>query len=399
MKVLAIILAGGKGTRLEPLVTERCKPAVPFGGKYRIIDFVLSNCLNSGIRCINVMVQYKSDSLQKHIRDGWSILSPSLGEYIDVYPPQQRRGEKWYAGTADAIFQNFFSIESEKPDIVLVLSGDHIYRMDYREMIEYHIEKQADLSIACLPVPKEDGSRFGVMETEEDDRIVGFEEKPANPKTIPGRDSHCMASMGIYVFSLEVLKKELNLNAREDDSHDFAKDIIPNMIPEYKVFAFPFTDANNNTKYWKDVGTIGSYFQANLDLLNVDSGIDLYDKNWKFRTFQAQASPSRIIAQGSTFGMVINSILGGSNTILGTVKNSIIGPNVFVDEEVEIKDSILFGDSRILNGAKIKRAIVDKHVTVPPNFQIGYNEAEDRKRFFITEDKIVVIPRSMKIEV
>ncbi|MDH4129731.1 MAG: sugar phosphate nucleotidyltransferase, partial [Spirochaetota bacterium] len=342
MKVLAIILAGGKGTRLYPLVEKRCKPAVPFGGKYRIIDFTLSNCINSGIRQINVMVQYLSDSLQKHIRDGWNILSPALDEYIDVYPPQQRHSERWYQGTADAIFQNLFTIERVNPDYILVLAGDHIYKMDYREIINYHIKNHADLTIATIPTPIEESSGFGVIEIDSNNRIIGFEEKPKSPKPIPNNPKMALASMGIYVFSREVLFHHLILDADSSSSHDFGKDIIPKMVSNNPVYSFAHQYPDGKPRYWRDVGTLKSYYDSNMDLLNENCEFELFHENWKFRTCQTQSSPNLVGIEANSSEFLINSIVTGGAYIRGKVKNCIMSPEVIIGKDAEVSNSILF---------------------------------------------------------
>ncbi len=393
MKILAIILAGGKGTRLAPLSDKRCKPAVPFGGRFRIIDFALSNCINSGIRQINVMVQYLSDSLQKHIRDGWSILSPALGEYIDVYPPQQRRSEQWYLGTADAIYQNIFTIEEENPDYVLILAGDHIYKMDYRELINYHREKRADLTIATIPVNLDEGSSFGIMEVNSKGQIVGFEEKPENPKPLSNNPDKTLASMGIYIFTKNVLNHRLMLDADSPSSHDFGKDIIPKMLTQNKVFSFPFQHYDGSPRYWRDVGTLNSYYQANMDLLDKNCSLDVFSEYWKFRTCQTQSAPTMIAIEENSSDYLINSIVSGGAIIRGKVKNSILSPEVVIEQGAEVDQSVLFSSCHIKKGAKIKKAIIEKEVIIPPGYCIGYDREKDKKRFKVTSEGITVVAR------
>jgi glucose-1-phosphate adenylyltransferase len=395
MKVLAIILAGGKGTRLKNLVNDRCKPAVPFGGKYRIIDFVLSNCVNSNIRQIITIVQYKSDSLHKHIRDGWDKLSTFMGEYIDVSPPQQRVEERWFEGTADAIYQNLFTIDNENPDYVLVLSGDHIYKMNYWEMINYHRDRNSKITIATRPVPIEEGYQFGILKVNPDGRITEFKEKPANPDPMPGYPDKCLANMGIYVFDTEDLKKYLIEDAKSKDSkHDFGKDIIPKMIEEVDVFSFPFMDEEGNPRYWKDVGTVSAYYQAHMDLLKPDSSLKLNDPEWKIRTYQSQSSPVRVLKNGKVF----RSLLDGGSIISGTINNSVLGSKINIGENAEINDSIIFNNVKIGKKAKIRRTILDKYVEVPDGYEIGYNLDEDRKKFYVSDENIVVISRNTKIQ-
>lgn len=398
MKVMTIILAGGKGTRLKTLVKDRCKPAVPFGGKYRIIDFVLSNCVNSNIRQIITIVQYKSDSLHKHIRDGWDKLSNFMGEYIDVVPPQQRVGERWFEGTADAIYQNLFTIESENPDYVVILSGDHIYKMDYFEMINHHKEKGSDLTIATIPVPMNEGDQFGILKVNNEERIIEFKEKPKNPDPMPGYPDKCLANMGIYVFSTKILKEYLMNDASSDESsHDFGKDIIPKMIKEANVFSFPFMDEKGEPRYWKDVGTVSAYYHAHMDLLDEDSSFRLSDPDWKIRTHQNQSSPTRILNTKGYKGKVTKSILDGGSTIAGKVNKSILGSNVYIDSNSEINESVIFDNVKIGKNVKIKKAVIDKYVEIPDNYQIGYNIEEDKKKFYVSDDNIVLVPRMTKL--
>lgn len=399
MKVLALILAGGKGTRLKSLVTNRCKPAVPFGGKYRIIDFVLSNCVNSNIRQIITIVQYKSDSLHRHIRDGWDKLSTFMGEYIDVSPPQQRVGERWFEGTADAIYQNLFTIDNEEPDYVLILSGDHIYKMNYFDMINYHTKHDSNLTIATIPVKIEEGDQFGILKVNTQGKIIEFKEKPKNPDPMPNYPDKCLANMGIYVFTTDVLKKYLIEDAASSDSsHDFGKDIIPKMINEANVFSFPFMDENGNPKYWKDVGTVLAYYDAHMDLLKPDSTFKLSDLNWKIRTYQNQSAPVRILSDGKYKGKVLCSLLDGGSTIAGLVNKSILGPNVYIGIGAEIHESVIFGNAKIGKNVKIKRAIIDKYVEISDGCQIGYDLEEDRKKFYVSEENIVIVPRKTKIK-
>ncbi len=396
MKVLAIILAGGKGTRLEPLVAERCKPAVPFGGKFRIIDFVLSNCINSEIRRINVMVQYKSNSLQKHIVEGWSFLSPYLGEYIDVYPPQQRVGEHWYSGTADAVYQNLFTIEEEKPDLVLILSGDHIYKMDYRKMIAEHLENQAALTIASIPTPIKDGSRFGILGINEVGKVIEFQEKPPTPFPIPDDPDQCLASMGIYIFNTESLVQRLVKDAQSQSDHDFGKNIIPAMIHTEPVYAHLFCDEQGNAEYWRDVGTISSFYDSNMDLLLPGSGFTIDDPTWQFRTVQLQNAPARIL--GNNPNQQINhSYFSNGSVIEGDVIHSILGFNVNVKPEAQVLDSVLFNGVTVGEGATVQRAIVDKGVTIPDGVDIAEIDVDNYggKR---TEDGISVLPKGFQLD-
>lgn len=401
-QTLAVVLAGGTGTRLKPLTAERAKPAVPFGGKYRIIDFVLANCLHSGLRRVLVLTQYKSHSLQKHLRDGWSIFNPELGEYITPVPPQMRTGERWYQGTADAIYQNLYLVERSEAEAVLILSADHIYRMDYEAMLKAHKAGGADVTVAAMEVPLAEARAFGVMAVDGDDRIVGFEEKPEAPQAIPGQPDTALVSMGIYVFSSGLLLDELRRDhADEASSHDFGKDILPRLIGSNKVMAYRFGgDAGRVTpdRYWRDVGTIDAYYQANMDLLKPVPPLDLYQADWPIRSYQAQTPPARTVPGVSgTEGIFINSIVAGGTVIAGgSVQHSILFPQVFIDDGAFVEDAILFQGVRVGAGARLRRCIIDKDVEVPPREQIGYDSKRDRERFTVSEQGIVVVPKGYR---
>jgi glucose-1-phosphate adenylyltransferase len=399
-KVLAMILAGGRGERLYPLTRDRAKPAVPFGGIYRIIDFTLSNCINSDIRRIYVLTQYKSTSLHRHIQFGWSILSVPLGEFIGAIPAQQRMGEQWYQGTADAIFQNIYLLQQEKPDHVLILSGDHIYKMDYRKMIASHLERGADLTVAAIRMDRGLSREFGVIGVDEDSRINGFEEKPETPQTIPGDPEGILASMGVYVFHTEVLVRRLIEDARSESSHDFGKDIIPRMIQKDKVFAFDFRGGDQGgTGYWRDVGTIDAYFEANIDLVLVTPHLNLYDPHWPIHTYQPPFPPAKtVLEEEGRRGIALNSILSNGCIISGgSVKRSVLSPNVRVHSYAEVEDSILLEGVEIGRHAKIRRTIIDKEVQIPSGMEIGYHLEEDAKRFTVTGSGIVVVPKWLKL--
>jgi len=401
---LTVVLAGGMGARLAPLTDNRAKPAVPFGGKYRIIDFTLTNCLHSGLRRILVLTQYKSHSLQKHLRDGWSIFNPELGEYITVVPPQMRKGDKWYSGTADAIYQNLWLLSRSDAKYVVVLSGDHIYRMDYAPMLERHKETGADLSIACMEVPIAEATDFGVMAIDENQKIVEFTEKPTQPSPLPHDPDKSLASMGIYIFTTDALTDALEQDADNPDSnHDFGKDIIPKLINKEKVYAHQFggsTGRVTEDDYWRDVGTIDSLYQANMDLLQPVSPIDLYQRDWGIRTYEPQLPPARTTAsETGNEGIFINSLI--SNGVLiagGSVQNSVLSSNVKIKDGATVSASILCDDVEVGEYSQLQNCIIDKHVKIPPRTKIGVNKTEDAARFTISERGIVVVPESYKFE-
>jgi len=403
MSILAMILAGGKGERLHPLTLHRAKPAVPFGGIYRIIDFTLSNCINSGIRKVAVLTQYKSLSLDKHLRLGWSVFSGELDEYIISVPPQQRVGDKWYQGTADAIYQNIYMIEKDAPDHLLILAGDHIYKMDYSEMFRFHREKQADATVAAIEVPIGQASHFGVIGVDSDYRITGFEEKPKHPKAIPGRPDMAFASMGIYLFNRKKIIEHLHSDALQDTTHDFGKNIIPEMMRSSKVYAYNFIDENRKAaKYWRDVGTIDAYWEANMDLVSVDPLLNLYDKAWPIRTHQTQNPAAKFVfaqeKKGGRLGIALDSIVAHGCIISGgRVQNSVLSPNVRINSYSNIHESILMENVDIGRHCRIRRAIIDKDVTLPAGTEIGFNLDEDRKRFHVTPSGIVVIGKGAEV--
>jgi glucose-1-phosphate adenylyltransferase len=395
-----MVLAGGRGERLYPLTRDRAKPAVPFGGIYRIIDFTLSNCLNSDIRQIYTITQYKSISLHRHIQLGWNILSAPLREFIGVIPAQQRIDEHWYQGTADAIFQNIYTLQEERPDLVLILSGDHIYKMDYRKMIAFHIEKEADLTVAAIRMDRKLSREFGVMEIDKDWRIIGFQEKPEVPKTIPGDPEGILASMGIYIFNTELLVRRLIEDARSDSTHDFGKDIIPMMIGKDQVFAFDFRHGDmGGTEYWRDVGTIDAYFEANMDLVSVIPQLNLYDPQWPILTYQLPYPPAKtVLVEEGRAGTALNSIVSNGCIISGgSIKRSILSPRVLVHSYAEVEDSILLEGVDVGRYAKIRRTIIDKDVQIPQGMKIGYDLDEDAKRFTVTGSGIVIVPKWIKL--
>ena len=399
--VLTFIMAGGKGERLYPLTKDRAKPAVPFGGIYRIIDFTLSNCINSSLRKIHVLTQYKSYSLTRHISRGWNVLNGELGEYVDAIPAQQRVDEYWYKGTADSIYQNIYAIEDEKPEYVLILAGDHVYKMNYRDMLDFHKENKADLTISVIEVPKEKAGEFGVCEVDKDLKVKNIIEKPKKQIEKIIAEKSVYASMGIYMFNTDVLERVLEEDARDEkSSHDFAKNIIPIMLSSNKVYAFNFKDQEaSQPKYWKDVGNIDAYFEANMDLIQVVPPMNLYDKAWPFRTYQGQYGPTKSVwaeEDSNRIGMALNSIISNGCIISGgKVKSSILSPDVRINSFSEVTGSILMEGVDIGRYAKVKRAIIDKNVKVPQKMEIGYNLKEDKKRFTVTESGIVVIPKGM----
>lgn len=400
VEALVFLLAGGKGERLYPLTKDRAKPAVPFGGNYRIIDFPLSNCINSGLRRIFVLTQYKSISLDRHLRLGWSILSPELGEYVTILPAQQRVSDDWYRGTADAIFQNIYTLERERSKLVLVLAGDHIYKMDYRPMIQFHESRNAEITVAVVDIPISEAHRFGVLEVNQENRIISFEEKPEKPRSIPGVPGRALISMGIYLFQTETLVREVIADTKiKDTSHDFGRDILPRLIREGKpVFAFPFQDwRKREEKYWRDVGTIEAYYDANMDLVSVTPQLDLYESSWPIRTYQEPLPPAKtVFREPDRCGQVLDSLIGDGSIVSGAkVVHSIISSGVFIHSYGLIEDSVVMEGVEIGRRAKIRRAIIDKHVKVPEGFQIGYNLDEDRKRFTVSDAGIVVVPERL----
>src|SRR5262245_30758510 len=403
--VLTVILAGGKGTRLEPLTRDRAKPAVPFGGLYRIVDFTLSNCINSGLRQILVVTQFKSRSLDRHIRAGWGFLSTELGESVEVLPPQQRIDETWYKGTADAVYQNIYSIEREHADTVLILAGDHIYKMNYGQMIRTHKERNADVTIGCIPVPLADVRHFGIMQTGEGDRVVSFQEKPRSAEPMPDLAGHALGSMGIYVFNTRLMFELLCQDAaRPGSDHDFGKNIIPGMIEAgLRVFAYRFRDENRKpVPYWRDVGTLDAYYQANLDLIAVDPVLNMYDAGWPIRTFQPQNPPPKFVFSGdgppgqARRGEALDSVVcSGCIVSGGQVRRSILSPRVRVNSYAVVEDSILFDGVDVGRYCRVRRAIIDKDVKLPPYTVIGFDPEFDRKRgFTITDGGVVVIPKA-----
>lgn len=405
--VLTLILAGGKGTRLEPLTRDRAKPAVAFGGQYRIIDFTLSNCVNSGLRKVLVLTQFKAGSLNRHIHEGWSFLSGQMGEYIDVLPPQQRVSEGWYAGTADAIYQNIYHIETDKPKYVLILAGDHIYKMNYGEMIEQHAASTADLTIGCIPVALSESKHFGVVQTTKDGQVTGFVEKPAQAPPMPGDPNHFLASMGIYVFTTEKLFNLLIEDAANpSSSHDFGKDIIPPMIEKSRVQAFRFRDRNKKaTPYWRDVGTLDAYYHANMDLVAVEPVLNLYDADWPIRSALRQVPPPKFVHNDKVDSLVRRgeaheSVICAGCIVSGAhVARSILAPLVRINSFAVVEDSILADNVNVGRHCKVRRAIIDKHVQIPEGMSIGYSRhADEAHGLTFSDNGIVVVPKGHAFE-
>src|SRR5206468_813728 len=392
---LVIVLAGGAGERLYPLTKDRAKPAVYFGGPYRIIDFALSNSINSGLRRIFIATQYKSLSLNRHIRMGWSIVSEELGEFIEILPPQKRVGEQWYQGTADAVYQNLYSITRENPRHLVVLSGDHVYKMDYARMLRTHQERRAAVTLATIEVPVSEASRFGIIAVDDNERVTGFEEKPQCATPIPGSPDFALASMGVYVFDTDPLVRALEADATQPTNHDFGKDIIPALIHDVPVYAHRFYDENKKaSKYWRDIGTLDAYFDANMDLCHVNPEFNLYDPEWPLRTYQVQAPPAKFVFadEGRRCGQALDSIISAGCILSGSrISGSVLCPNVRVHSFCDIEQSILMPGVRVGRHARIRRAIVDRDVFVPRGALIGFNEAEDRRRHTVSDSGIVVV--------
>ena len=389
--VLVMVLAGGVGERLYPLTKERAKPAVYFGGPYRIIDFTLSNCINSGLRRIFIALQYKSLSLSRHLRMGWSVVADELGEFIEILSPQKRVGEHWYLGTADAVYQNLYSILRESPRQLIVLSGDHVYKMDYAKMLRFHRDRKASVTLAAIEVPSEEAHRFGVLQVDSDDRLTGFLEKPTNLSA----HQPVLASLGIYIFEMDVLVPVLEADARRNSTHDFGKDIIPALIATTPVYAYRFYDENKKSaKYWRDIGTLDAYYDANMDLCHVNPEFNLYDPEWPLRTNQVQAPPAKFVFadEGRRCGQALDSIISAGCIISGSrITGSVLCPNVRVHSFCDIDQSILMPGVRVGRHARVRRAIIDRDVFVPRGALIGYNEDEDRRRHTVSDSGIVVV--------
>jgi len=397
---IALILAGGRGSRLMNMTDWRAKPAVPFGGKFRIIDFPLSNCMNSGIRKIGVLTQYKADSLIRHIQQGWGYLRGEFGEYVDLMPAQQRHDEdSWYQGTADAVFQNIDILRTRGPEHILVLAGDHIYKMDYGAMLADHVEKQADLTIGCIEVSLEDATAFGVMDIDANRRVKAFVEKPAEPPVMPGRTDTALASMGIYIFNASFLFEQLLKDAdTKGSSHDFGKDIIPSVIDKYIVNAYPFLDLQSGQQsYWRDVGTIDAYWAANMELIGVNPDLNLYDKTWPIWTYQAQTPPAKFVFDDDDRrGQAVDSMISGGCIVSGAkVRHSLLFTNVRVNSYTTLQDSIVLPDVNIARHCRISKAIIERACEIPEGTVIGENRADDERRFHVSQGGVVLVTPDM----
>ena len=393
---LALVLAGGRGSRLQKLTEWRAKPAVPFGGKFRIIDFALSNCVNSGIRRIGVLTQYKADSLIRHIQQGWGFLRGEFGEFVDIMPAQQRLVDSWYSGTADAVYQNLDILRQRDPKHILILAGDHIYKMDYGLMLAAHVESQADLTIGCIEVSLQEASgAFGVLQIDQDSRVRNFIEKPLNPPPMPGRPDHTLASMGIYIFNTSFLFEQLIKDAdTPGSSHDFGKDIIPNVLNNYRVVAYPFRDAQSGVQaYWRDVGEVDAYWAANIELVGVDPELNLYDTSWPIWTHQAQTPPAKFIFDDpDRRGMAVDSMVSGGCIISGAeVRHSLLFSNVRVNSFSVVRDSVVLPEVNIGRHCRISKAIIDRGCHIPTNTVIGEDLEEDRKRFYVSPGGVVLV--------
>ncbi len=396
---LALILAGGRGSRLKHLTLWRAKPAVPFGGKFRIIDFPLSNCLNSGIRSIGVITQYKAHSLIQHIHRGWNFLRGEFGEFVELLPAQQRIETSWYEGTADAVYQNLDIIRNHRPDFVLILAGDHIYKMDYGPMIAEHVKRGADMTVGCIEVELERASAFGVMAVDGDNRVVDFQEKPDHPKPMPGRTDVALASMGIYVFNTEFLYRELIRDADDDASeHDFGKNVIPHVISTSKVIAYPFRDEETGKQaYWRDVGTVDAFWKANLELIGITPELNLYDAEWPIWTYQEQLPPAKFIFDDDDRrGMAVDSMVSGGCIISGArVRHSLLFSNVKVHSRTVVEDAVVLPNVDIGHDCRITRAVIDKGCRIPANTVVGEDPVEDARRFHVSEGGVVLVTPEM----
>jgi len=400
---LGVLLAGGAGERLFPLTRDRAKPAVTFGGNYRIIDITLSNCINSDLRKVYILTQYKALSLNRHIREGWgTIVASELGEFIEILPPMKRVSENWYMGTADAVYQNIYSIGSEQPKYVLILSGDHIYKMNYDLMMRQHVDAGADVTLATILIDPSESSRFGVVEIDRESRVVGFEEKPKSTQLrSPFNPNMCSGSMGVYLFNTDVLLPALLKDAEDpESSHDFGHDILPKLLQEYRVYAFNFIDENKKEAlYWRDVGTLDAYYDANMDVVAVSPVFNLYDKAWPIRTHQRQYPPAKFVfSEPGRTGMAIDSVVSSGCIISGaSVRKTVMSPDVRVNSYAEVESCIIFSHVNIGRHCRIRRAIVDRDVHIPEGSVIGYDPEEDKRNYFVTDTGITVVTRDYSL--
>jgi glucose-1-phosphate adenylyltransferase len=396
---LALIMAGGRGSRLKQLTMWRAKPAMPFGGKFRIIDFPLSNCINSGIRRIGVLTQYKAHSLIVHIQQGWGMFRGEFGEFVELLPAQQRIETSWYAGTADAIFQNIDIIRTHDPDYVLILAGDHVYKMDYGAMLAFHVELTADITVACIEVPRDQASAFGVMGVDQYGRIKSFQEKPADPPAMPDRPDMALCSMGIYIFNKDFLIEQLIKDAdSRNSSHDFGKDVIPSIIEKYRAYAYPFRDPISGKEgYWRDVGTIDSYWEANMELIGVTPELNLYDREWPIWTYQEQLPPAKFVFDDEIRrGRAIDSMVSGGCIISGAlVRKSLLFSSVTVESFADIEGVVALPEVTFSEHCKIKNAIIDKGCKIPPGMQIGIDKEKDKKQFYVSPKGIILVTPEM----
>ena len=396
---LALILAGGRGTRLKHLTLWRAKPAVPFGGKFRIIDFPLSNCMNSGIRRIGILTQYKSHSLIRHVQKGWGFLRGEFGEFVELYPASQRVETSWYAGTADALYQNLDLIRLQHPKYVVILAGDHIYKMDYGTMLAQHVESGADMTVGCIEVPLDEARGFGVMTVDNTQRVVRFDEKPENPEPIPGREDVALASMGIYVFNVNFLYEQVIKDADSStSSHDFGKDIIPSVIGSYRIMAYPFRDVQSGKQvYWRDVGTVDAYWLANMELVGVTPPLNLYDQEWPIWTYQEQLPPAKFIFDDEgRRGMAVDSMVSGGCIISGSVvRHSLLFSDVKVNSYSLLTDAVVLPEVIIGRGCRVTKAVIDKGCILPEDTVIGEDPEEDARRFYVTEEGVVLVTPEM----
>ena len=396
------VLAGGRGSRLHELTDWRAKPAVPFGGKYRIIDFTLSNCVNSGVRRIGVATQYKAQSLIQHLQRGWSFLDGRIRESLDILPAQQQIEEHWYLGTADAVYQNLALLRTDGCEYVLVLSGDHVYKMDYGKMLAYHVRQQADLTVACIEAPLRDASQLGVIEVDDDLRVRGFLEKPRDAKSMPGREGWILANMGVYVFNTAFLFEQLIRDADDPRSaHDFGKNVIPHVVPRYRVMAHRFAEscvgAPGEFPYWRDVGTLDAFWEANMELTKVTPELNLYDADWPIWTYQEQLPPAKFVFDTEERrGFAVDSMVSGGCIVSGaTLRHSVLFSNVRVEHQARVEDSVVLPDVEIARGAVIKRAIVDAHCRIPEGLTVGIDHEADRRRFNVTENGVTLVTADM----